>query len=167
MNSERLHLSLNQYFPLGCMTLDHISHYVTLKDTDVFWNCFGQCKSKGWSQLCFVFADSDTMDVHCSEGIPWRHLPQLEARFQRWTNHVLSASSEEHFSYQNSILLITKWIFYYNAGLTSLFLYRQVNWRSITPILMSLPWSLLDSATILTTEEPTICTRQSKTFIIF
>lgn len=45
-----------------------------------------------------------------------------------------------------------------------IFLNRQANWRNTTPTSKPLPWLPLASATISTTEEPTISTRQSKIF---
>lgn len=112
----------------------------------------------------FCGADPDTLDVHRPQGIPWHHLSQLEARLQCRTNHVHSAARTFDFSseYKASV---TSSAVCHNTGLSSLLCDRQVNWRSITLISRPSPWLLLDSAMILTTGGPTICTRQSKIFV--
>lgn len=112
----------------------------------------------------FCGADPDTLDVHRPQGIPWHHLSQLEARLQCRTNHVHSAARTFDFS-SEYIASVTSSAVCHNTGLSSLLCDRQVNWRSITLISRPSPWLLLDSAMILTTGGPTICTRQSKIFV--
>ena len=111
----------------------------------------------------FCVVDPDAMDVHGSQGIPWHHLSQLEARLQCRTNHVHSAARKFDFS-SECLVSMTSSTVGHNTGLSSSLCNRQANWRSITLISRPSPWSLLDSATILTTGGPTICTRQSKIF---
>lgn len=132
----------------------------------IFWANDAKCQGSVLFFFLFCGADPDTMDVHRLQGIPWHHLPQLEARLQRWTNHVLPASCETDFSYSYFCCYYFLYCFFcVTQGCLVFFLNRQVNWRSITLTSRPLPWLLPDSATILTTEGPTISTRQSKTFV--